>query len=202
MDTPVQQSPVTLKIKTKRANVIKTEEEKELKREQVRRRNALATVNYAKHMAPKIANQKKTVEDLTDVIIQQEKDLKEGKLKKEIINKLAEIMFITLATLLLLAPTTTAITYNAANYIADTPSSTNELLIVDQATNNPLQSTYIGHPVKLLVRLTEKFQNEFNIRIDECKLNGNVIYTDKSGPTTNLFQPFIESSEGRAGIVL
>lgn len=70
-----------------------------------------------------------------------------------------------------------------------------ELLIVDQATNNPLQSTYIGHPVKLLVRLTEKFQNEFNIRIDECKLNGNVIYTDKSGPTTNLFQPFIESSE-------
>ncbi|VDH91403.1 Hypothetical predicted protein [Mytilus galloprovincialis] len=89
MDTPVQQSPVTLKIKTKRANVIKTEEEKELKREQVRRRNALATVNYAKHMAPKIANQKKTVEDLTDVIIQQEKDLKEGKLKKEIIvNKL------------------------------------------------------------------------------------------------------------------
>ena len=66
--------------------------------------------------------------------------------------------------------------------------------VVDASTDLTLTTATVGTPVKLKVAMLDEYVSNFNIRIEQCLLNGIPIY-DENGPTTSLFGPFEETSE-------
>lgn len=58
-----------------------------------------------------------------------------------------------------------------------------------------LTNAYIGAPVKMIVGLNAQYRADFDIRVDNCQLNNVDIYIGGQGPTTPLFNEFLEEQE-------